>query len=149
MFKREEEEEAVIEAADDIDTVIGPSVKVEGNFVSNGNIVIEGAVTGMIQTSKDLRIGTDAVIEADVVADNMTTSGRITGTVRVANNLELKETAHIYGDVQAGILSVETGAVLQGNCLSGPQDAPRTATASTKKRSTKSKAVAEEDSQEE
>lgn len=147
MFKREDEEQDVTMEVDDMETIIGPSVKVEGNFISNGNIVIEGAVNGTIQTSKDLRVGTEAVIEADVIAENLTTSGKISGTVRVAKNLELKETAHIYGDVEAGILSVETGAVLQGRCISGPQEIAKAAPVTQKKRATKAKtaSVVEED----
>jgi cytoskeletal protein CcmA (bactofilin family) len=119
MFKREDEEAPQEPVIDEVETVIGPSVRVEGNFMSNGNIAIEGTVKGTIKTTKDLRIGETANIEADIEASNITTSGTISGTIKVHDTLDLKQTGKIYGDVQAGILSVETGAILQGNCLSG------------------------------
>jgi cytoskeletal protein CcmA (bactofilin family) len=124
MFKREDEggemvpmQEPVM--ADEMETIIGPSVKVEGNFTSNGNVVIEGALTGTIKTNRDLRVGEGAVIEADVHAENISSAGTITGAVFCNQKLDLKQTGKIFGDVEAGIMSVETGAILQGKCTSG------------------------------
>jgi len=33
-----------------VDTIIGPTVNVEGNFAGEGNIIIEGEVKGSIKT---------------------------------------------------------------------------------------------------
>jgi len=39
------------------DTIIGPSVKVEGDFITEGNVVVEGMICGTIKTSKNLKVG--------------------------------------------------------------------------------------------
>lgn len=44
-------------AINEIETVIGPSVKVEGDFVTEGNMIVEGTICGSIKTSKNLKIG--------------------------------------------------------------------------------------------
>lgn len=101
----------------DVETIVGPSVKVEGDFVSEGNIIIEGQVTGKIKTSKQLRVEEGAKVLADVAADSAIVSGEIRGNMRLATNLELTPTAKVYGDVTTKTLIVSAGAVLQGHTL--------------------------------
>ncbi|HPV70496.1 MAG TPA: polymer-forming cytoskeletal protein [Candidatus Magasanikbacteria bacterium] len=101
----------------DVETIVGPSVKVEGDFVSEGNIIIEGQVTGKIKTSKQLRVEEGAKVLADVTADSAIVSGEIRGNMRLATNLELTPTAKVYGDVSTKTLIVSAGAILQGHTL--------------------------------
>ncbi|KKS12810.1 MAG: hypothetical protein UU69_C0022G0006 [Candidatus Magasanikbacteria bacterium GW2011_GWA2_41_55] len=53
-----------------METIVGPSVKVEGEFVSEGNIVIEGQVSGTVKTAKHLRVEEGAKINANVGAES-------------------------------------------------------------------------------
>jgi cytoskeletal protein CcmA (bactofilin family) len=39
------------------ETVVGPSVKIQGDLVSEGNIRIEGAVSGKVKTSQSVHGG--------------------------------------------------------------------------------------------
>ena len=113
MFKKEGD--------NDIETIIGPSVQVEGNFVANGDIVVEGIVSGSIKTEKNLRIGKDAKIYADIWAANAVVAGEIQGNVTIKEGLELTQTAKVFGDVKTKTLNVSSGAVLQGKCLAGEE----------------------------
>ena len=49
-------DKALDKRGEDIETIVGPSVKVEGDLNSDGNIVIEGQVNGKIKTTKQLRV---------------------------------------------------------------------------------------------
>ena len=100
----------------EVETIIGPSVKVEGNFVSDGDIIVEGKVSGTIKTSRNLRVGEQAKVKADVEAANVYNSGEIRGNVKSQEKLDLKSTAKVFGNVETGMLSVESGAVLNGKC---------------------------------
>jgi len=100
----------------DIDTIIGPSVKVEGNFVGEGDVTVEGIVVGSVKTSKNLQIGQAAKIKADVEAENITISGEIRGNVICRGKLEMSSSSKIFGNVQTASLSVEAGAILHGKC---------------------------------
>ena len=44
----------------DVETFFGPSVKIEGKFFSQGNVVIEGMVSGTLKTENNLHIGKNA-----------------------------------------------------------------------------------------
>ena len=104
------------------ETVIGPSVKVEGNFASDGDVVVEGQLTGTLKTSKNVRIGAAARIKADVEAANILQAGEIRGNVKVSEKLQLKSTAKIFGNVETNILSVEEGGILNGKCQMGKRE---------------------------
>ena len=101
------------------DTIIGPSVKVEGDFTSQGNIIIEGEVKGNIKTKENLKVGQNSKIEANINVNNALISGEIRGNVKVKDKLQLTSTAKIFGDVEAKVLSVSEGAVLNGKCIMG------------------------------
>lgn len=101
----------------DVETIVGPSVKVEGDFVSEGNVIIEGQVNGKIKTAKQLRVEEGAKVNADVVADSAVVAGEIKGNMRLATTLELTPTAKVFGDVTTKTLIVSAGAILQGHTL--------------------------------
>ena len=67
----EENDEQIIESMDDVDTVVGPSVSVEGDFASEGNIIVKGTVTGSVHTSKHLLVDPGAKIVANIRAGRL------------------------------------------------------------------------------
>lgn len=103
------------QAGDSVETVIGPSVKVEGDFVGQGDVVVEGTVVGNLKTDGNLRVGPQAEITAEVAAANAFVAGKIHGDVAVGGALEIAETAAITGDVSCSSISVEAGATLNGH----------------------------------
>jgi len=120
MFAKEEGgDKSDVHTTSSAQTVIGPTVKVEGSFQSDDNIAIDGHVVGTIKTSKDLTVGTDSKIEADVSAANMHISGEVKGNLHASGTITLTSSARVYGDVETSIISVETGAVIQGRCTTG------------------------------
>jgi cytoskeletal protein CcmA (bactofilin family) len=109
----------------DIETIIGASVKVEGNFTCEGNMVIDGQVKGNVQTNGFLQIGKNAVVVADVKAANAHISGEVRGNVTIDGFLELGDSAKIIGDLQVAFLSVAKGSLINGRCTMG-KDQPVT-----------------------
>jgi cytoskeletal protein CcmA (bactofilin family) len=101
------------------ETIISASVKVEGDFVSQGNVLIEGEVEGSLRTEKDLRVGEQARISADVSAASATVAGEVRGNIDISGRLELEPTAKIYGDVKTVDLIVASGAVINGKLIMG------------------------------
>jgi len=116
MFKNERDTTTV---AHETETVIAPSVRVEGDFVSEGNVRIEGEVKGSIATERDLIVGENAKITAGIQARNAVIAGELHGNLRVFDRLELASTARIYGDIQSKVLSVAPGAMMKGQLVIG------------------------------
>lgn len=113
MFKKEE--------GGSSETVIASGVKVEGDFVSPGNVRIEGIVKGTVKAEGDLVVTESASIEADVEASNAVVAGEIKGDLKVADKLEITSTAKILGNVNCRTISVEAGAMISGNCQASPE----------------------------
>lgn len=99
-----------------VETIIGPSVKIEGNFICQGGIVIEGEVKGLVSTAGFLEVGDNASVTADVSAKEAKIAGEIRGNLKIEGYLELTSSAKIIGDIEAGSFSVARGAVLKGKC---------------------------------
>jgi len=103
------------EPSQDLETVVGPSVHVQGEFKSKGDIVVKGIVSGDVETKQSLTVESGAEVEADVRAAEATISGKIDGSVAVSDKLNILETAEIIGDIECRTLKVEPGAIIQGN----------------------------------
>lgn len=101
------------------ETIIAQGVKVEGDFHSNGDVVIDGEVAGSVETTKSLRIGETARIKADVHAQNAVVAGHVQGNLVVDQMLELLATSEVKGDVTTGRISVAAGAQINGKLAMG------------------------------
>lgn len=106
--------ESANHSPDEVETVVGPSVVVEGDFASEGNILVKGTVSGNVKTARLLTVEPGAKIMANVKAGNAIISGEVRGNVKVDQQLELTASARVLGDMQCQILVVAPGALLQG-----------------------------------
>lgn len=100
-------------------TIIAKGVKVDGDFGSDGDVVIDGEVKGNLSATGQLTVGADAVIRADVKAGTAIVSGTIEGNLTVDKRIDLKSTARIKGDLVSETLSVESGARIDGKLSIG------------------------------
>ena len=98
------------------ETIVSNSMRIEGELKSNGNIKIDGNITGKVHTSQDLSIGPNAEIDADLVANNAMIAGVVKGNVNVKGSLTITETGRLLGNVNCGQIAIERGAYFAGNC---------------------------------
>ncbi|MFH1292356.1 MAG: polymer-forming cytoskeletal protein [bacterium] len=103
--------------SDDVETVVGPSVNVEGDLSSSGNIIVKGTVTGNVNTTKHLTVEKGARIVANVKAGSATVSGEIKGNIKIKESLDLTATSKILGDITVKTLTVEPGAAIYGKVI--------------------------------
>ncbi len=99
-------------------TVIARGVRVDGDFVSQGDVVIDGEVHGVVKAAGVLTLGSEAVLKAQVQAGEAIIAGTIEGNVVVSKRLQLKATSKITGDISCETISIEAGACISGkmNC---------------------------------
>ncbi len=102
---------------DEVETVVGPSVNVEGDFASEGNIIVKGSVAGSVRTSRHLAVEAGAKILANVRAASAKISGEVRGNMKIKDLLELTSTARVLGDVEVKTLMIEGGAIVCGKIM--------------------------------
>lgn len=112
MFKKDLKPESF----KDVETIIGESIKVKGNFNGNGNIIIDGFLEGSLTTKGNVFIGSKAKITGSIEAQEIIINGEISGNLIAKDYLALGETAKITGDIECGKISVDAGAIINGKC---------------------------------
>ena len=113
MFTKENK----LEKFKDAETIIGPSIKVKGNFQGKGNIVIEGMIEGSVKTQSNLYIGNDSRVVANIESLDASIHGEIHGNIKSRGYLSIGENAKIFGDIEYNEISIEKGAVINGQLL--------------------------------
>ena len=101
------------------ETIIALGVRLEGDLVAEGDLIIEGEVHGTVKTAGDLRIGDQAIVEADIEAGNALVSGSIQGNLMVHGKLEMLPSSSMTGYVKTDVLAIGAGAQINGNVVMG------------------------------
>jgi cytoskeletal protein CcmA (bactofilin family) len=95
--------------------LIGRSITVKGDIVSEEDLTIDGRVEGTIAIgAHNLTIGAGALVQAELKADTVIISGAVKGNVSARNKIEIRETGSVQGDISAPIVAVREGAEVKG-----------------------------------
>ena len=100
-----------------IKTFLGPDVVVEGDLTFEGGIRIDGRFNGTIASREGrVIVGEKAVVEAQIQVDQVVIAGTVRGYVKATRSLDIKKTGEVVGDIEAPVVTIEPGTVLQGSC---------------------------------
>jgi cytoskeletal protein CcmA (bactofilin family) len=105
--------------------IIGIGTIITGDINSNGDIRIDGSLTGKLVTKGKVVIGNTGRVKGEINCKNSDVEGSIEGRITVSQLLSLKATSHITGDIIANKLAIEPGCWFTGNCdMRGTAAAP-------------------------
>jgi cytoskeletal protein CcmA (bactofilin family) len=96
--------------------LIGQGTEITGDIVCNGDLRIDGILTGNITSKGKVVIGETGRIKGEVICKNSDISGILEGKVAVVELLSLKATSRINGDISTGKLAIEPGSKFTGYC---------------------------------
>ena len=96
--------------------LISNGTDIKGDIKSNGDIRIDGSLTGNLSTKGKVVIGPTGRINGEIVCKNSEVSGVIEGKIVVGQLLSLKASSKILGDIITAKLAIEPGARFTGNC---------------------------------
>ncbi|MBK6285692.1 MAG: polymer-forming cytoskeletal protein [Draconibacterium sp.] len=97
--------------------IISEGTKIKGDVIANGDIRIDGELLGNISAKSKLVIGPKGRIEGQIICNNIEISGLVKGKVTATDLINMKSTSQIVGDIIAGKLSIEPGAIFSGSCM--------------------------------
>ena len=91
-----------------------------GDLVSSGDVRIDGVLNGSVKTEGKLVLGERGIVEGEVSCSSPIIAGELKATIVALELLTLKATAKLSGEIIAGKLAIEPGAVFSGKCSMGP-----------------------------
>ena len=106
-FKKKLEEKIL-----DVDAAMQGSL----SFRDPVNLRINGKFEGNLDTRGNLTIGSTAVINADIIGDNIIIGGRVKGKITARERLTLLPQAIVEGHIYPARLNIAEGAILEGQC---------------------------------
>ena len=101
--------------------LIGAGTEITGDVNSNGDIRIDGILTGNLKTAGKVVIGETGRINGEIDCKNSEVLGEIHGKIKVSDLLSLKATSKIFGDILTKKLAIEPGSKFTGNCKMGDE----------------------------
>ena len=96
-------------------TVIGEGLTIEGEFSSDEEVVVYGAVRGTLSSASNVSVGSGGVVEADITARSLNVAGHVTGNVAAGDRIDIQAGGRLIGDVKASRLTIADGASFKGN----------------------------------
>ncbi|MCR9067732.1 MAG: polymer-forming cytoskeletal protein [Rhodobacteraceae bacterium] len=84
-----------------------------GDLSSTGDIQLEGTVKGNVRAHL-LTVGQQAIVEGEIIADDVVITGQVIGTVR-GLKVRLTSTAQVKGDIIRKVIAIESGAHFEGS----------------------------------
>ena len=98
---------------------IGQGSIIKGDIITQGDLRIDGTLTGSITTKGRLVLGETGLVEGEVVCQNALIAGTLKAKIQVHELLSLKTTANLLGDIITNKLAIEPGANFTGSCSMG------------------------------
>jgi cytoskeletal protein CcmA (bactofilin family) len=110
-------------------TIFGATLIVEGTIKSSEHITVNGELKGTVETTESIMIGKEAKIDAALTGKTISIAGTVTGNITATDALVLESSAVIRGDIKAGSIQIQTGALIDGNMHIGKTSKPATSSA--------------------
>jgi cytoskeletal protein CcmA (bactofilin family) len=96
-------------------TVIGGSMKIDGELLSDADLLIQGTVKGRVVARGNLLVDKSGNVDASVEAENLEIAGLVTGNMVAEKKVEISAGGRAVGDVKAQRILIADGAVFKGN----------------------------------
>lgn len=96
--------------------LIAQGTKITGDLISDGDIRIDGELTGNLDVKGRLVIGASGKVEGEIRCKSCEIAGTQKGKLFIGELLTLKASSNVSGDMVTQKLSIEPGAYFMGTC---------------------------------
>ena len=100
-------------AARGMPSIISSELRIIGDLVCQGDVMIEGVVEGNIKCVS-VTVGESATVAGEIDCETARVCGRVKGRIS-GKAIALSPTARVIGDIQHETIAIETGAYFEGH----------------------------------
>lgn len=96
---------------------VGSGTMLTGETAFKAMLRVDGHLTGRVTSETGtLIIGTTGQVEANITVAAAVVHGTVNGDIVATERIELGRTAKVIGNIQTPSISIEQGAIFEGNC---------------------------------
>src|SRR4051812_9921048 len=95
---------------------VNEGTEIEGKVSFTGTVLLNGRVRGEIVSNDTLVIGEKGVVNASIRSSIVEISGEVIGNISATERIELHPSCRVYGDIEAPVVIIDEGALLEGQC---------------------------------
>jgi cytoskeletal protein CcmA (bactofilin family) len=95
-------------------TVIGPSILINGKLTGDEDLTVRGRVEGELTLTRTLIVEPSGVVKANVTVKNAVVSGVVVGNIQATESVELTQEGRMVGDIRAPRVIIVDGASFRG-----------------------------------
>jgi cytoskeletal protein CcmA (bactofilin family) len=111
-----------------IDTLIGRTAHLRGDFEFTGGLHLEGRISGDVRadpsSDSTLSVSEGGCIDGAVHATNVILDGTVTGPIHARGRVVLGSSARVHGDVYYGVIEMTLGAEIMGRLVPMASSSP-------------------------
>ena len=102
---------------EEIVALLEPGIEIEGQLkVASGMVRLNCQFKGAIRSTGTIIMASQADVEADIEAVQISIAGKVKGNIRASKQLEITDHGVLLGDVETPSLAVDPGAYFTGHC---------------------------------
>ncbi|MEH6403682.1 MAG: polymer-forming cytoskeletal protein [Sneathiella sp.] len=114
MFSNSKSKDKSTSTVNSIPSILAKGLAITGNIASDGELQIDGIVTGNIRAEK-LNVGETAHVTGNIDAGEILIRGKIDGNIK-GIDISIMSTGMVKGDVISSSLNIDPGAIIDGHC---------------------------------
>ncbi len=95
-------------------TVIGPSILINGKLSGDEDLTVRGRVEGELSLTRTLIVEPSGVVKANVSVKNAVVSGVVVGNIAATESVELTRDGRMVGDIRSPRVIIVDGASFRG-----------------------------------
>ena len=107
----------------DVETLIGPRVRINGDISFSGGLYVEGTIQGSVVADEDgvLTLAENGRIEGEVRAPHVVISGQLIGDIHAGERVQLNGSARVQGNIYYKTVEMQAGAMITGGLIHADQ----------------------------
>ncbi len=113
-------------------TLLDKDAQFDGKLTFEGKVQVNGKFRGEIFSDGVLIIGEGAEVDARIEIDTVIIQGKVTGSIQAKSRIEMHPPACVKGEIASPGLVVSDGAMFEGTCSMGRDQAGKVLELSSK-----------------
>jgi cytoskeletal protein CcmA (bactofilin family) len=94
--------------------VLGKGAHIRGRIAGDGDLRVDGGISGDVALKGDLTVSDGAEVVADVEARAVVVEGAIEGDITASSTVAIRASARVSGSIRGSSVSIEEGATVSG-----------------------------------